>query len=194
MKKNVKTIAIVILLALPFMPGCDVEAPPIENEEEVIDLVRLTFTPSVGDAIVFEAKDMDGAGAEDFTIPKIVLSNNTTYSLSIEVENAQTAEDITTEISAEAEDHLFLFEWTEGIFLDPLGNGNVDNRDDTVVYTDSDVNQLPLGLSTSWSTGDPYLAAQFRFVLKHQPSIKSASSTIDDGVTDIDLSWVLDIM
>ena len=183
-----------VLLTLPFLSGCDTDVPPIENEEEVIDLVRLTFTPSVGNAVVIEAKDMDGAGAADFTIPKIVLSNNTAYSLTIEVENSQNAEDITVEISAEAQDHLFFFEWTDGIFTNPLGNGNVDNRGDAVNYTDVDVNQLPLGLSTSWTTGDPYLAAQFRLVLKHQPDNKSATSTINDGATDIDLSWELEII
>lgn len=183
-----------VFLIFPFLSCCDTDVPPLENEEEVIDLVRLTFTPSVGNAVVFEAKDMDGAGAADFTIPKIVLSNNTAYSLSIEVENSQTKEDITIEINAEGVEHLFFFEWTEGVFADPLGNGNVDNRNDAVIYTDVDVNQLPLGLTTSWTTGEPFLAAQFRLVLKHQPDVKTAISTINDGVTDIDLSWELEII
>ena len=106
-------------------------------------------------------------------------------SLSNELEG----EDITEEIAEEDEEHMFFFAWTEGLFASPEGDGNIDNRDDPVDYNDEDENGLPVGLSTTWTTGDSVPSGTFQVVLKHQPDIKSETSTVDDGGTDIDLTF-----
>ena len=52
----------------------DPEAPPCENEEEIIDKVTLTFTPAGGgDPIVVVASDPDGPGPLDLELEDIVL-------------------------------------------------------------------------------------------------------------------------
>jgi len=170
----------------------DPDAPPCENEEEIITDVVLTWTPvSGGNPIVARAQDPDGEGPQDLQIlDDIELLESTEYSLSILVRNEIEGEDITEEIMEEDDEHMFFFEWTDGIFDSPSGDGNVDNRADSVHYEDLDENELPVGLSTAWTTTAAMdTGGIFRIVLKHQPGIKSETSTIEDGGTDIDLTW-----
>ncbi|MDP4709715.1 MAG: hypothetical protein NWS63_00835, partial [Saprospiraceae bacterium] len=171
----------------------DPNAPPCENEEEVIDRVTLTFTPvGGGTPVVAVASDPDGPGPLDLTVGEIRLQESTEYSLGIKVENTIEGEDITEEILSEAADHLFLFGFTEGLFSSPAGDGNIDARGDQVNYRDADINGLPLGLSTQWQTacGESNASGSFRVVLKHQPDgLKTAGSGLETGGTDLDLLW-----
>jgi len=173
----------------------DDDAPAEENEEEVIDLVTLTFTPQGGGtAITATATDPDGEGAADFETTDIELEVNTTYELAITIENTEEDEDITEEIEEEDDEHMFFFSFTTDIFSDPSGNGNVDNRADDVNYNDEDANGNPVGLSTNWTTGDVASSGgSFRVILKHQPDIKSATSSSSDGESDIDITWAINI-
>ena len=171
----------------------DPDAPPCENEEEIITDVVLTWTPvGGGDPVVATATDPDGEGVLDLMEEgPINLQENTEYTLTVELRNDLEGEDITTEIMEEDDEHQFFFEFTEGIFSSPEGDGNIDNRDDPVNYNDFDENNLPVGLSTGWTTATTMSGGSFRIVLKHQPDIKSATSTADDGGTDIDLTFVI---
>ena len=131
----------------------DVDAPDCENEEEVIDRVTLTFTPTAGgDPVVAVASDPDGPGPLDLTVGDVALMESTEYQLSITLENTIEGENITEEIAEEDEDHLFLFSFGEELFESPDGDGNIDNRADAVNYNDQDSNGLPVGLSTNWTT------------------------------------------
>lgn len=169
----------------------DPDAPPCENEEEIITEVILTWTSEL-DTVVARAQDPDGEGPLDLEIlDEIDLLESTEYQLSIQVMNSIEGEDITEEIMQEADEHMFFFAFTEGIFSDPPGDGNVDSRGDSIHYLDFDENDLPVGLSTQWSTQTAMGNGTFRIVLKHQPDVKSATSTIDDGGTDIDLTFNL---
>ncbi|MEM1324427.1 MAG: T9SS type A sorting domain-containing protein [Bacteroidota bacterium] len=172
----------------------DPDAPPCENEEEVITDVILTFTSADGsDVNVARAQDPDGEGPQDLQIlDDIELVQETEYTLTIELTNAIEDEDITEEIMEEDDEHQFFFEFTDGFFADPMGNGNADDRDDPINYNDFDENGLPVGLSTTWTT--PVLMdsdGTFRVVLKHQPDVKDENSTINDGGTDIDLTFTI---
>jgi len=172
----------------------DPDAPPCENEEEIITDVTLTWTPADGgDPIIARAQDPDGEGPLDLQIlDDILLEENTEYTLTIELRNEIEGEDITEEIMEEDDEHMFFFAWTEGVFENPTGDGNADNRSDAVNYNDFDENNLPVGLSTSWTTSTVMAPeGTFRVVLKHQPDIKSETSTIDDGGTDVDLTWTI---
>ena len=178
-------------LVWPIVVAEDPNAPPCENEEEVIDRVTLTFTPvGGGTPVVAVASDPDGPGPLDLTVEDVALVENTTYDLTLKVENTIEGENITEEIAGEAADHLFFFGWTGNIFSNPAGNGNLDNRQDSVNYNDQDINGLPLGLSTRWTTAVNMGSGTLRVILKHQPDgQKTANSTIDVGGTDLDLTW-----
>lgn len=170
----------------------DPEAPPCENEEEIITDFILTWVPQDGGDTVFaRAQDPDGEGPLDLVIlDDIELIENYSYVLHIRIRNEVEGEEITDEIKQEDDEHLFFFGWTEGVFDDPPGDGNIDNRADAVNYLDMDENNLPVGLSTRWNTAsgiDPN--SMFRVILKHQPGVKSENSTVEDGGTDIDLTW-----
>ena len=100
-------------------------------------------------------------------------------------------------VEEEADEHQFFFEWTDGVFSNPTGNGNIDNKSDPVNYGSSvDSNGLPLGLTTSWTTSTTATTGtkSFRILLKHQPEIKSATSTSADGESDLDLSFTISIL
>ena len=169
----------------------DPDAPSCENEEEIITDVTLTFTPmGGGSAITATAQDPDGFGPLPLqTVDDIVLEENTEYEMSITLLNSIEGEDITEEIMEEDDEHMFFFEWTDDLFTNPTGNGNADNRPDPVNYNDFDENNLPVGLSTNWETKAASTDGEFRVVLKHQPDIKSETSTINDGGTDVDITW-----
>lgn len=171
------------------------DAPPAENEEEIITDIILTFTPQGGGAdITAIAKDPDGEGIQDLEVTKdIELAPNTTYTLSISLENSIEMENITDEVRNEGDEHMLFFNFSEGVFSDPTGNGNLDNRTDPLNYSDMDKNGEPIGLSTTWTTGDAMSGANFRIVLKHQPDIKTSTSGSTEGSTDLDLSWGLSV-
>ena len=169
--------------------------PPAENEEEIITDVTLVFTPSGGGtAVTARASDPDGDGPQDLQIlDNIELSANASYTLTMNILNSLTGENIGEEIEMEGDEHQFFFAWTNNAFSNPTGNGNIDNSSDPMNYLDTDTNGLPLGLATEWDTGNALLDGTFRVILKHQPGSKSANSGSNTGDTDIDLSWVLNI-
>lgn len=180
----------------------DDDVPPEENPEEEITNVVLTFTPAGGgSAVTATSIDPDGDGPDNSVETEIVLAANTTYTLSMQLTDARDPSDIeniTEEIEDEDDEHMFFFGWTEGLFTDPEGDGNIDSRADLVNYEDQDGDGLPLGLETEWATGDAAIGT-FRVVLKHQPPledgtlIKTATSTATDGESDIDITWDITI-
>lgn len=169
----------------------DADAPSCENEEEIITDVVLTFTPmDGGDVVTARAQDPDGEGVLPLEVLDVIsLAENTTYTMEIAVSNEIEGEDITEEIREEADEHMFFFGFSEGIFSDPTGDGNIDNRQDPLNYNDLDGNNYPVGLSTEWTTAAAMNSGTLQIVLKHQPDSKSAASTVNEGGTDIDLTW-----
>ncbi|GAB5556542.1 MAG: hypothetical protein SchgKO_07550 [Schleiferiaceae bacterium] len=176
----------------------DVVAPPIENEEEIITDLKLIFTNTMDstDVVMAAAQDPDGEGVMELEIlDSIYLSPNVTYTLTMEIfNNLETpGEDIGAEIEEEADEHQIFFSFTDGAFSDPMGDGNFDDYADPVNYNDFDVNNLPVGLNTTWTTGSNSVSmGSFRIRLQHQPDgIKQAGSTVNDGDTDFDLDFEL---
>ena len=173
----------------------DDDDPPIENPEEVITDVSLTFTPDGGGtAIVGTASDPDGEGPQDLQVDgDVTLNANTDYTLSIELRNEIEDEDVTEEIEGEDDEHMFFFSFSDALFDSPEGDGNFDSRSDDLNYNDKDDNDYPVGLSTSWTTADPG-SGTFRVVLKHQPNNqKTATSGSDVGASEVDVTWNLSI-
>jgi hypothetical protein len=189
-----------VALVSVFFAGCDPDDPEKEDTPELITKVTLTFTPEGGGmAVIATATDPDGLGVQPLVINgPIELEKNKTYTLNISLLNelaASTAPEynITAEVEEEGDEHMFFFSWTNSVFSNPDGNGNVDNRADPVNYEDEDVNGLPLGLQTLWHSADVASSGDFRIMLKHQPELKSATSDSEAGDTDVDVIFDIEI-
>ena len=184
--------------------GCkkdDEDAPEPENELEVITDVTLVFTntENSNDVVKASAKDPDGGGIEDLVIEdEINLDTSKTYKLTFEIFNnlEEPGEDIGDEINEEDDEHQLFFSFTDNSYASPTGDGNVgDGKSaDPINYKDKDGNQNNLGLETEWTTPNTVTdGGKFRVILKHQPDIKTSSSDSEDGDTDFDLEFVLNI-
>lgn len=180
--------------------------PPQENEEEVITSVKLIFTDvdNPNDIVEASAIDPDGEGVEELEIQdEITLDVNKVYVLTYEILSAldpNDVEDIGEEIEEEDDEHQIFYGFSNDAFANPAGSGNIAPDAGAVNYNDEDSEAQdgsgnPVGLSTTWTTSvDPLMAGSFRVVLKHQPDgIKSATSTSDDGESDFDLEFILNI-
>lgn len=200
--KNTQKILLATLATLFLVSGCSDDDPVKEDIPEVITKATLTFTPSgSGSVVKVTATDPDADGPKSLSIDgEINLVKGITYTLSVEMINElaePTSADynITDEVNEEGFEHQFYFGWTGNVFSNPTGNGNIDNRSDAVNYKDKDKNNLPIGLSTEWTTSATAIAGTntFNIVLKHQPDLKSATSTFNDGETDLDLTFPISV-
>ena len=176
------------------------DVPPEENEIEVITDVTLVFSnlEDTTDVVRATAEDPDGEGASELVIAdEITLRASATYELAFEVFNnldPDDSEDIGAEILEEADEHQIFFGFTEGVFTTPVGDGNIDNASDAVNYEDEDESGNPVGLETVWTTVNTASeGGEFTVRLQHQPDLKSATTGADDGDTDFDLTFVLNI-
>ena len=189
-----------LLLAFVFVTGCEDEEVPEEvNELEVITDVKLIFTnkEDANDKVEARAEDPDGPGVQDLVIlDEITLDINKSYTLTYEILNSleSPAEDIGLEIQEEDDEHQFFFSFTADAFASPTGDGNIDVASDPINYDDTDGNGNPLGYTTSWTTGaTPLTGGTFTARLQHQPGEKTATSGANDGDSDFDLQFVLNI-
>ena len=195
---NSLVMALMTLCVLT-MASCDDNDPVKEDVPELITKATLTFTPSGGGtAVVATATDPDGEGVQDIVVDGAInLTSGTTYTLTISLINelADPSDEeykIDEEVEEEGDEHMFFFGWTDGLFSDPTGNGNIDSRADAVNYQDQDENGLPLGLETTWTAGAAS-AGTFRVVLKHQPDLKTAVSDFNTGESDLDVTFDLNV-
>lgn len=192
------SIYALLILSISFT-GCsddDDATPEEENEVEIFTDVTLIFTDEAAGTVTARAQDPDGVGIRELEIlDEITLSADTKYTLTYDIKNnlVTPGEDIGAEILDEDDEHQLFFSFSEGVFASPTGNGNIDNASDPLNYEDTDDNGYPVGLVTSWTTGSPSTGGNFRVTLRHQPGVKTATSTSNDGDTDFDLTFVLNI-
>ena len=199
--KNLQLLA--ILFSVITIIGCsndDDIAPEEENEVEVFTDVTLVFTNTadVNDVVRASAQDPDGTGIQELQIlDAITLAGDTEYTLTYEILNAldpADIEDIGDEILEEDNEHQFFFSFTENVFANPTGNGNIDAAADPINYNDADENGNPVGLSSTWTTSSTASSgASFTVRLQHQPDVKTATSGSNDGDTDFALTFALNI-
>lgn len=200
---GILTLAL-LALSLVLFQGCKDDDPTKEDVPELITKVTLTFTPDGGGTVVVvTATDPDGEGVQNIGVDgPINLAANKTYVLTLDLINelaAPTAPEysVTDEVEEEGDEHMFFFSWTNNIFSNPAGNGNIDNRTDAVNYTgganSTDVNNRPLGLTTTWTSSVSVASGSFRVLLKHQPGLKSDTSDSNTGETDLDLTFTLNV-
>ncbi len=206
MNSYLKFVVIVIFSgSLIILSSCENDDPTPENIPELITKVTLKFTPSGGGAtITVTATDPDGEGVQDIIVDgPINLLKEVQYTLSLELINGlynpgEDGYNITTEIKEEGEEHQFFFRFSEGVFSSPTGTGNIkDNAASSVGsinYLDSDNGGLPIGIETSWTTANTSASDKsFRVLLKHQPDVKTNTSTSLDGESDLDITFVMKV-
>lgn len=132
----------------------DVEESSTEDDFDhgVITRVALTFQPQAGgDPVIAEWADPENDGSP--VIDDITLSDTDDYDLEIEVWNdlVDPVEDVTEEITSDAETHQFFFTGS-AIAGSDVGDAATPMLAHT--YEDEDENGLPLGLQNTVSTLD----------------------------------------
>lgn len=156
MKRNRVFLSALAILAVLAVSSC--KKDKVEgNDEEVITTLQVTLTPSGGGApLTYTYDDPDGPGGTAPTIQEIVLAPATTYAVSLTLLNKTVtpADNITTEISAEAEAHRFYYSVTGGNIL--------------ISGLDDDANGVPLGLTSSWTT-TTVGTGKVKITLRHYP-------------------------
>ncbi|MFD2513224.1 hypothetical protein ACFSRY_05055 [Pontibacter locisalis] len=177
-------LTFVLLGALLTFSSCDDHGDePHDHEEELITTLTLTMTPQNGGTpITATFRDLDGDGGQPpvMTPTQVVLNANTHYITRITVlDESNGTEDITTEIRAEGDEHEFFFVPSPADLL-------------TVTKTDRDSKDLPIGLEGTIHTGTAKTGT-LRVVLKHQPGLKNATSTITTGETDADVTFNIQV-
>jgi len=179
--KTIKLLSLSLLATLVFS-ACsdDDDAPQVINEEEVITTLNLFLTPEGGgEVITFTYKDLDGDGSNP-EISSPALSANTTYTGRVEFLNEleDPAENITTEVLEEAEEHQVFYIVENSLNATPTYTGVLDNDGN------------PVGVEFSLDTGD---ASQGNFTVflihegdKNAPGASEGDlSTEVGGETDI---------
>ncbi len=167
--------------------GCDQTDPVPEEIPETVTTVKLTFTPSGGGSpVVAQAKDADGDGPGGPVVDEITLVAHTTYALSVELYNelldpTDAGYNISDEVDNESDEHQFFFQVAPPALFDG-----------SFQYNDQDTNGLPVGLKTTWVTGAAG-SGTFRVILKHQPGLKSATSDVTVGESDVNQSFGITI-
>ena len=174
---------VLLVGAAIFMKSCKKETID-PNEGELITTVRLKLTNTFSSSInplVYEFKDLDGeGGAAPVKFDDIVLQKNIPYICEVTVlnESVSPADDITAEILAEADDHQLYF------------TPSTSNLSVSII--DKDTKNLPLGLSTSWTTTAAAIGT-LNVTLKHKPGVKAANDPVSKGETDVSLDFQLTI-
>lgn len=172
-----KLTALVVLIAIS---SCKKD-PLSPNEEELITTVVVELTDNQGVKSTFSFKDLDGEGGNaPSQFDPIVLGLNKTYSGKVIFlnESVSPADDITAEILAEADDHQLYF------------TPSTSNLSVSIV--DKDTKNLPLGLSSTWTTTGA-ATGTLNVTLKHKPGVKAANDLVSKGDTDVSLDFQLTI-
>ena len=188
-----------LLASIALMTSCEAEEPTREDSPEMITTVIVTFTPKDGgEPVISKAVDPDGDGIRNIASDgPVTLKAETTYRLTLGMYNDLADKDsdeydISAEVEHEGDEHMLFFGWTNHLFSDPPGDGNLDFREDPVLYDDADDNGLPLGLQTTWTTASQATGV-LHIVLKHQPDLKNETSTSEEGESDLDVSFEIEV-
>lgn len=144
--------------------SCESEDPVMENEEEVITDVTLSFTElnstgdPIGTKISFKASDPQGIELGTApTIETVNLIKGKIYRMEITVANAIANEDITSEILAEGEAHQFYFLGTAFVGSPPL----------SIVYDDATGQLIGLRTKVTVAASPGLNNALMRVILRH---------------------------
>jgi len=178
---NSKYFFLAILASSLFFTSCDdddnLDGGP--GEPELITTVELTFTES-GNSSTFTVTDPDGDGGNAPVAETIQLEADKTYTVTarfLDESDANDVEDITEEVSEEADEHLVCYTAT-GELSAPT-------------TTDTDSAGDALGLAATVSTTEAG-SGTLMVVLKHQPD-KASTTPCSTGDTDVEVTFPVEI-
>jgi hypothetical protein len=161
----------------------DDDAPTPVNEEEVITTMTVTLVPiGGGTTVTLVTRDLDGDGPD---APVIIVSDHLvpeiTYNGSIVLlnETVSPAENITTEVEEEAEEHQFFY---------TIGTG----LDTTTMYANFDSDGNSLGTQFTLTTAAPS-SGRLTFTLRHEPTKPNTGLADAGGETDIAATFNLTV-
>jgi hypothetical protein len=168
-----------LLAGLVLLSACGNDPDPVlENQEELITTVRLTFTPAGGSPVIATWQDLDGDGGSPPTVSPVTLAGNTTYTLAVTLADASRnpSVDITEEVEEEGEEHQLFFRTT----LTGM----------TIAYNDKDANNRPVGLNNTVTTTTAG-SGTLTVILRHEPNktatgVANGDPTNAGGETDIE--------
>jgi hypothetical protein len=150
-----------------------------EEENELITTIKLKLTEG-GSTQTFAYKDLDGDGGKAPTIDNITLKANKTYTLAVELlnESVSPAQDLTKEIEAEKDEHLFVYTSSPATLF-------------TYTYGDKDTRNFPVGLTGTLKTTTAG-SGKLKVQLRHQPPANGSptkNGTVTPGSDDINVDF-----
>jgi hypothetical protein len=161
-----------------FSVSCEKDDKEDPNEEELITTVKVFLVEQgTTDPLVFTFRDIDGpGGAAPTTFDSIIINANKSYAATVQFlnESVTPSEDITAEVTAEADDHQIYFEPTTV----SLNAANLNN----------DSKGLPLGVTSTWTAGAA-AKGKMKLTLKHKPGAKAAGDPVSKGETDVEVEF-----
>jgi hypothetical protein len=178
--KNLQTLSLPII-SMTVLLGCSDKAEnPQKNEEnELITTVHLHLMKENDSTKIAHAvwKDLSPDDEAGRSIDTLFLDTSTVYRGFIELmdESKNPAIDITEEVEAEKDDHLFIYR------QNPLES----SIRFSVERTDKDSKNLPVGLRYTLSTRNLQGPSLLLVSLKHQPDIKNGDESLGD--TDLEI-------
>lgn len=165
-----KTTLLSATLAVAFA-ACKKDDPPTPVEQELITTVRLNITGPNGFSQSFNYKVENGFGSNPGTvqIDTLKLAANTTYAVVAQVLNEKDspAEDVTLEVIAEKDKHMFTYMSTPS-----SGAGSI-----TATNGSTDNNGLAFNQTLTFQTGGSG-SGQLKVTLVHFPGVKPATQQV----------------
>lgn len=178
------------IAALLLTPSCDKDNPTPPNESELITTLVVTFVDSLSatDTVRLSFTDLDGEGGAAPVLTADDFQPNTTYNGSIVLldQSKSPADNITEEVSEEADEHQFFYQPTPGSLVTYFQ------------YLDSDLNGKPVGIEFRIRTGDSG-SGNLTVVLRHEPDkfasgVASGDISLAGGETDAEVTFPLVVL
>lgn len=168
-----------ILTFSVFFLSCEKDQnQPMDNEEELITDVVLSFTDELGMEQSFTFSDPDGPGGNDPVQEEIRLSSLQSYELAVQFldsSDPMEIENITLEVLDESDEHLVCY--------------GFDGSISTLTIVDVDQNNMPLGLEALLTTNQPG-SGTLTVSLKHLPD-KTNALPCNTGETDVEVTFAV---
>jgi hypothetical protein len=158
---------------------------PVEEQELITTLAVHLHSLDGTQHLHLSFRDLDGDGGNPPMIDLDTLTANTIYEVHVELlnESVNPVIDITEEVEEEGDLHQFFYQ--------------VDNANLSITYDDQDVNGRPIGIHTTWTTGD-VSTGSLKITLRHEPDkaadgVSQGDITNAGGDTDIEVELPLTI-
>lgn len=176
-----RLFSVSMVFAICLFASCS-DDPEATNEEEVITTVIVTLQPTEGETVTLTWDDINLDAVVDES--EIVVSDNlvpsTSYAATIKLLNksGNSEVNITDEVQKEAEDHIFCFTVTTvGIAITNLSK---------------DSNELPVGITSTWTTSASSASGTVTITLRHQPGVKTGDCP-GAGDTDASITFPISV-